>query len=183
MKKTLKYLPLMLYPYAFLVALITAVAVGKSLLPQNPAEMSYTPFVAALVSVSAFGLAYSIFAVVQAAKLSIFAYKGKYTLAEASKIIMIIKLVQIPAYICYFILGMIGFFMSVWGIGVILAVVAVDFISITMTGLASLGTVLRMKDEQKKPMYLLVGLGMFIFCVDVVLAVYCYSKVKKQTIN
>ena len=48
------------------------------------------------------------------------------TAGQAARMNLIIKGIQIPAYIMHFILGFIGLAMSVWGIGFLLWAVLID---------------------------------------------------------
>ena len=52
---------------------------------------------------------------------------------------LIIKIAQIPAYTINFILGLIGLFMSIRGIGIIGLVIVVDFFSIGLSGINNIG--------------------------------------------
>lgn len=75
------------------------------------------------------------------------ARSSKYDALTDSKINLITKGVQIPAYIFHFVLGCLGLTLSVWGIGVIIFAVVVDFLSILTTGISAIGLHVRMAKD------------------------------------
>lgn len=180
MKKTATYIPLILYPYAYLFAFICVVVIFKFIMPLVSDEEFMLLFWG---SVALMGLAcflYSVGVFIQAVYLSVATYRGKYDLTTACKILMWIKLWQIPAYLLNFVIGGIGVLLSIWGIGIVLLVVCVDLLSIIASGVASVGCSLRMKKEHKHWLYLLGGVGMFVYCIDVPLAIIYYVQQKRH---
>src|SRR5574344_2519601 len=125
MSKYLKMIPVMLYPYAYIIPLLT--------LFLTPAENDNMAKVYVFVFLYAIVLHIAVLALVIYNAI-ITANGKKYTAADGAKINMITKCVQIPAYIFHFCLGCIGLGMSIWGIAVIGFAVIVDLLSILMTG-------------------------------------------------
>ena len=68
---------------------------------------------------------------------------------------MLTKCIQIPAYIINFLLGCLGVLMIIWGIGVLLFVVLVDYITIFIT-----------------------GIGSFMYVIDVVISIIYLERLK-----
>ena len=99
--------------------------------------------------------------------------KGKMTARQSARMNLIIKSIQIPAYIIHFILGFIGLAMSVWGIGIILWAILIDLLTILLTGISSIGCSIRMRKEGllSTAAAILMGIGCFVYCVDVVIAI------------
>ena len=92
-----------------------------------------------------------------------------------------IKCVQIPVYILNFALAIIGVLMSVFGIPVILWAVAIDFLSILLTGVSAIGCgrdLLRAgKISSKQAVWMMIG--SFVYCADIVIAIAYYQRSKK----
>ena len=97
---------------------------------------------------------------------------------------MIIKLVQIPAYIIIFFLGLICM-LTIFTIPITVAYILFDFISISLTGLLGTNGLSRIKDENGKVtiITLLKIFSQYIFCVDVVVAVFAYISIRNKSIN
>ena len=68
---------------------------------------------------------------------------------------MLTKCIQIPEYIINFLLGCLGVLMIIWGIGVLLFVVLVDYITIFIT-----------------------GIGLFMYVIDVVISIIYLERLK-----
>ena len=68
---------------------------------------------------------------------------------------MLTKCIQTPAYIINFLLGCLGVLMIIWGIGVLLFVVLVDYITIFIT-----------------------GIGLFMYVIDVVISIIYLERLK-----
>jgi hypothetical protein len=165
MSKYLKMIPVMLYPYAYLIPLLT--------LFLTPAEGDN------MANVYVFVFIYAIALHIVVLGLSIFnaivtARSTKYDCIIDAKINMITKCVQIPAYIFHFCLGCLGLTMSIWGIGVIIFAVLVDFLSILMTGISSIGLHVRMSKDKivNKTIAFWLGFGSFLYCIDVAIAIF-----------
>ena len=107
-----------------------------------------------------------------------YTYSSKEALALA-KTQMIMRLVQIPAYVLIFFMGVIGMFL-IFTIGISLALFLFDIISITVTGIASVAVYAILADLKmiSKKQQLLYSIGGFIYVLDVIAAFLCYKKVK-----
>jgi hypothetical protein len=165
MKKYLRMLPVILYPYAYLIPLLT--------LFLTPAEGDNMAKV--YLFVFGYGIVIHVLAFAAAIYNAVITANGKkYDSRQAAQINVVTKCVQIPAYIFHFVLGCIGLGMSVWGIGVILFAVVVDFLSILLTGISSIGLHVRMKKEKylRKSYCVWLGIGSFLYCIDVVIAIF-----------
>ena len=68
---------------------------------------------------------------------------------------MLTKCIQTPAYIINVVLGCVGVLRSIWGIGVLLFVVLVDYITIFIT-----------------------GIGLFMYVIDVVILIIYLERLK-----
>lgn len=89
---------------------------------------------------------------------------------------MWIKLLQIPAYALWFLVGMLLFLFM----GALLAVL-VDAMTILLSGLVGLAAVRRCKEEGvlTADQAVTYGILQFVFCVDVVSAIILYRKSKE----
>ncbi|MGN1295453.1 MAG: hypothetical protein ACI4U5_03510 [Bacilli bacterium] len=166
MKKYVKMIPIMIYPYAYLVYFIFFLIIGGfSSLDDN--EVLLEIFFIIPLIYNAISLVIVLINMIQG-------IRGKYTLIESSRINALTKCVQIPGYIFHFFLGFIGFFMSIWGIGFIIWAIIIDLLCIIFTGISSLGMSIRLIKEKVFPLSqgILILLGLFVYVVDVVLAIY-----------
>ena len=82
-----------------------------------------------------------------------------------------------------YILGFIGLAMSVWGIGFLLWAVLIDLLTILLTGISSIGCSIRMRKERlvSLPGAIFMGIGCFIYCADVVIAIVYVVKARKKS--
>ena len=175
MKKYFLMIPLMLFPYAYLILLIymyfSSGVMDKIFGSQTAIDIWFCIVVIYLI--------YIIFIVFYN---TIVSARGTYSAYQAAQINLLVKGVQVPAYIFHFVIGMMGTVMSVWGIGIILGAVVVDLITILLTGISSIGCSIRMKKEKalNTPVSILMGIGCFIYCADVVIAIVYYTMAKKR---
>lgn len=162
MKKYIRLLPVMLFPYVYLIFLAVTAFI----------TMSFGEWGLAV------GAVFIIAALVCSVSSAVFTARGESTAYEAAKMNLIVKCVQIPAYIFHFLLGAAGTVMSVWGIGVIMFVVIIDVITIVLTGINAVGCVVRICRENVigSGMAVLMGICSFIFCIDVGTAVFLFVK-------
>lgn len=92
-----------------------------------------------------------------------------------------IKCVQIPAYVLNFAIAMIGVMMSVFGLPMIAWAIAIDFLSIVLTGVSAIGCGRTLYKEGKidRTSAIWTTIGSFVYCADVVIAIVWYCKEKK----
>ena len=177
MKEFLKYLkmiPVILYPYIYIFIL----AVFRGFMDALPSD--YNTF--AVVGLLLVAVIYNLYCFVIVIVNAVQGARGKMTAREAARMNLIIKAVQIPAYILHFIMGLIGMALSVWGIGIILWALLIDFLTILLTGISSIGCSIRMRKEGllSSTAATLMGIGSFIYCADVVIAIVYMVKARKK---
>ncbi len=106
--------------------------------------------------------------------------KGKWDPLFLSKCAMIIKLIQIPAYILIFVYGVL-FAVTVWLFVVSFIAIIVDYITLLMSSSFNIAAIINLIREKKlsfkKSIPLIIS--QFIYCVDVVGAIILYRKIKK----
>lgn len=167
MKRFLRVLPLAFYPYAYLVVILVIVVTNGSD-KQDLVEdimlylaLIYNAYVLIYVIINSF---------VTASK--------KYNIKTVAAMNLFVKGIQIPAYIFHFIMGMCGMMMSVWGLGFIAFAIIIDLITIILTGINSIGCTVKMCREGaiNKRQAFFMGIGCFIYCIDVVIAVIYFIK-------
>ena len=98
-----------------------------------------------------------------------------------AKIAAIIKLIQIPAYILIFVLGVL-FAITIFTFIFSAIFMIVDVLSVCMSGLITIAAVISAAKEGKRPLKhsIWVILLQFVFCADVVAAVIFYKQIKKS---
>lgn len=172
MKKYLKMIPVMLYPYMYLICLLFLPLV-ISTDPQAGSEGIVVLLVGAVV--------YNVYVLVSVIVNAVMGAKGKYSAVQLARLNLVIKGVQIPAYIFHFILGMIGQLMSVWGIGVIIFAIVIDVLTITLTGINAIGCSIRLYKDGVLSLktFVLYSIASFLFCIDLLVACIYLVKAKK----
>ena len=92
-----------------------------------------------------------------------------------------IKCVQIPAYVLNFAIAIIGVMMSVFGLPMSAWAIAIDFLSIVLTGVSAIGCGRTLYKEGKidRTAAIWTTIGSFVYCADVVIAIVWYCKGKK----
>lgn len=168
MKEFLKYMkmiPVILYPYIY-VFILAGFLMFMSSLPEDYNDAAMFGLLIVAVIYNLYSLVIVIVNAVQGAR-------GKVTARQAARMNLIIKGIQIPAYIMHFILGFMGLALSVWGIGFILWAILIDLLTILLTGISSIGCSIRMRKEGllSTAAAILMGIGCFVYCVDVVIAI------------
>lgn len=178
MKKYLLMVPLILFPYIYLFALISLNLLVTAF--ENPMASKIAYYL--WIGINITYLAYIIFIPFYNTVVST---RGKYTAYQATKINLMIKGLQIPAYVFHFLIGMMGLVASVWGIGIILVALVIDLVTITLSGISSIGCSIRMRKEKilSLPASILMGIGCFIYCVDVFIAVVYFFMASTKNKN
>ncbi len=99
-----------------------------------------------------------------------------------AKTVMIIKCVQIPAYIAIFVLSVM-LFMSLLTIPFVLLLACIDACCIVMTGLMGSVSAVNAYRQGKcsKGTMIWTGISSYLYCVDVVMAIVFYVQLKKKT--
>ena len=177
MKEFLKYLkmiPVIIYPYIYVVILAVFLVFMRAL----PSDYNDLALLGLMIVAVIYNLYSFIVVIVNAVQCA----KGKLTARQSARMNLIIKGVQIPAYIMHFVLGFVGLAMSVWGIGIVLWAILIDLLTILLTGISSIGCSIRMRKEGllSTAAAILMGIGSFIYCADLVIAIVYVVKARKK---
>lgn len=153
MKKYIKYLkllPTMLFPYLCIVMALL------------PFEISFELMVFLVL----------IFTVVS----SMLTVKGDDTAKSAAKQNLIVKAVHVPAYIFYFLYGIIGFFTGIWGIILLSVAIVTDLITIILTGIFAIGCNVKIYKQGviSKQTAVITSVFSFIYCADLIIAIILF---------
>lgn len=94
---------------------------------------------------------------------------------------MVVKLIQIPAYLAIFVLGVL-FFISIFTYVFSIFFILYDAAAILLTGLIGVAAVIRAHAEGRATDAFAVinGILQFIFCVDVVSSIVVYVRARKK---
>ena len=105
--------------------------------------------------------------------LFIWSRRGFWSAKQLALASMIVKLAQIPAYVIWFVLG-VSFFLF----GLAAVAFIVDVAAILFSGLVGLAAVRRCRAEGHltREAALIHGILQFVFCADVVSAIWVYRK-------
>lgn len=175
MKKYILLLPVMIYPYAYLIYIFTVLVTGVSLalLGINATSILLNRYVIVI---------YHILCVLVSIYSSInIAIKSK-NCKQASLLNLVLKGVQIPGYLINLVFAFIGLCMGLWGIGIVLFILAVDLISISLTGLVSIGCMIKLKKEGvlTTSQTLIYTILSFVYFTDVLFAILAYAKSREH---
>ena len=111
----------------------------------------------------------------------VFALKDRVSAEKLALTAMLVKLIHIPAYILFFMIGA-GGIMLIQFLAITILIFLFDCITIGFSGTFELAAILRAKNEGKlKLSEALVGaVCSYVFCIDVVCAVVVYICLKKS---
>ena len=100
---------------------------------------------------------------------------------SVAKTVMIIKLMQIPAYILIFVLGVL-FLITIFTLPFSVALFLLDILTLLMTGLLEVGAVVLAVRQSRVGFKenLWIVIFQFLFCIDVVASVIFYIKLKRK---
>lgn len=176
MKFVLKMLPVMLYPYIYMICLVIYFIIYDKV--DNSTAMQSNGMLILL----ALAIVCNLYSLIVVVVNMVLAAKGKYKAIDLVRMNMNIKLAHIPAYMVHFGLGMVGLLASVWGIGFILWAVLIDLLTIGLTGMNGISACISARKEGllSKGMTVLFAITNFIYCVDVLCAILIYDKLKKS---
>lgn len=160
MKKYLKALPILLFPYAIYI------------LPMNQLSSLIKPIGGEFFSSSNIWSIYNWLVLLQVLYSAIRGFR-RCTPTEAAKVNCFVKLGQIPAYIFHFMLGLAGSVASIWGIAFVLFAIIIDLATIIISGIHAIGVVRRLKKEGVLSLKtaILAGIGSFLYCIDIAVAI------------
>lgn len=176
-KRSLLILPALLLPYVALLAL--AVIFFSADLPMLARLMESVFNNNALILMAAL-LGYCLIA----AALSIFCFFQsickKWDALSMAKTAVIVKLIQIPAYIAVFVVGVLCT-ITVFTIPFTVGMFLLDCVTLFLSGLLTIAAVInavRRGDFPFKHVFWIILLQ-FVFCADVVASIVLYKKLKK----
>lgn len=173
MKKYMQLILVILFPYIVILSLITIFY--DDYLPkfiQTELETNGMLLIKTLFAIYVLALISAIVVVVTCFRKKEEAYK----LLCAS---MVIKLIHIPAYLVIFLFSCLTF-MAVVTLPFISIFIALDAMSIFLSGLIGLCGAIRAADEKKisRTAAIIIGILQFMFCVDVIVSIVAYIAVR-----
>ena len=169
MKKIWLVVPAVLYPYVLLGMMFCIL--GNHL----PDTILTLPSGIAVILLF---LLYGFFAMAMNLLFAALCVRRKWSGSQAAKINMVYKLVQIPAYLLIFVLGLL-FLITVFTIPFAVLFLLADGFSIAMSGIVGAAAAFRCSRE--KPgggLWLLCGVGQFVFVADVVACIWMYVRAR-----
>ena len=173
-KRFLLILPAVLLPYATLGLLVLIYIAPHTFLDEWMGRGGFFYLLG-------FFLLYVITAFALAVVGFVKSIRGNWDPISLAKTAMIIKLAQIPAYICIFILGLVCLVMIfTYFISFLLALI--DAITLCATGLLTTAAVVNhsRRNQLEWGKYWWVIATQFIFCVDVGTTIWFYTKLRRE---
>lgn len=180
--KYLKMLPVIVYPYLYMVAILVVFIVGVI---EDNSTQSYDYTMLAMVISIIMSFVITGLCFIISTFNSIRSGNNAYGLLFPVKINFLIKLIQIPAYIINFIFGIIGILMSIWGIGIVALMLVVDLLTILISGINNIGACINLYKNKvlSKEECIIFALLSFIYIVDVGVAIYLFILLKRKRKN
>lgn len=165
LRENLCLLPMAIFPYVSVLAFVS--------IPVSAMISAHTSDTIFPVVMTALGIFYLLYLLLCLAD-TVYCMRRKQSAASFAVQTTCLKFLQIPAYLFFFVVGVIGILMSVWGFWMTICAYLVDVLAIFMTGLLSLRSAIGLYRESRitKRAAVLCGIGGFLFCIDVVVAVY-----------
>lgn len=167
MKKALKYLPIVLYPYLYVPIIICYF----TFLSEKDTESKL--LLAIIIACNVICFLSSLIGTIQV-------IRGKIDSRQAIKANLIIKLGHIPAYIIHFLIGLLGFFMGIFGIGFVVWSFIMGILSIGISGIYAFGCCIRAYKDGKISIVkcILSIIGSFTYCIDILVAILLNKRMK-----
>lgn len=175
MKENKKLLPIIIYPYLYMVCFGILVLITPY----------FDDVAIGVLIVLLLGIAVTVYCIVMGAKSISGASKGKLSGLTFAKLNLITKSVHVLSYIIHFALGIISLIMGVWGIGILFYVVIIDFLTILLSGLIGVASAVACKKEGliNDGMCVLYSILSFFYVIDFIMAIVLWKNVKKEDIN
>lgn len=176
MKNRLRTLTVMLYPYAYLICLAAYYFLCIRF------EGSDGLRAGGLRVLIVLAVLFNLYAAFSVITNLVAALRGRHAAGELARVNRTIKLAHIPAYVFHFALGILGLAASVWGIGLILWAMLIDFLTIILSGMVGLSASLCARKEGlltdgESIAYAVLS---FVYCADVAAAIVFCGKLKKR---
>ena len=173
MKKMVPFIFIILFPYyiVFLIGSLFNQYLMKYVFQNN--------FYIGLLSFCIFGL----IAFVNVIILCVNNFACKLNAVEATRINMIIKIIQIPAYLFIFVIGCMCL-LTIFTVGISFVLLILDGVSIILSGLIGVFVVRRCYADGilTRTEMVIHSILQFVFCLDVVSAIIVFRKVKTTNI-
>ena len=169
MKKMLACIPVILFPYT--IPVLTVLLIRGFL--TDPDYQNFSLFILL------FTLVLWISAILCSLAVSIISRIKKFSGLEMAKLNMLVKIIQVPAYMLIFIFGMFSF-ITIFTMGFSVVYLFLDMISIILTGFIGASAVCLNYRQGviNKAEVILYTILQFVFCLDVIIAVLVYMKSK-----
>lgn len=174
MKGYKQFISLMVAPY-FIILVFFFLMIG----PRFIGDTSYIMFIIVFALMVILYIAGGISTII----LFIGNIKRKKNGIELIRINMIIKIVHILAYILIFILGIL-FSITIFTFAFTFLLIALDVLTIIQSGTVGVSGIISCAREEifSKKLAALYGFTQYIFCIDVIVAVLLYVKIKREKV-
>lgn len=176
MKKYIKLIPLILYPYLWIICVIVGLWMESFEIDIQETPLAY------LLNVGSILMPLIVLYCLGVSVLSAILQKN-YSPAEAAGLNMLVKLLHIPAYIINFIVGVVGIpAIALYGLGIFIIelMIAIDISTIIFTGMQAVGASINMYKKRviNKAFCVIYSIMSFVFCADVVVAIAMYIQAR-----
>ena len=177
-KRFLLLLPTLLMPYFAIASLFIIFFSTKNQIANYIMESVFKGNALLLLVLFAITV---ILSVILSCICSFVSIKNKWEPLAFSKTVMIIKLIQIPAFIIIFILSL-AFMLTIFTIPFAIALFFLDVLALLSTGFLNIAAIITASRNGAVSFKDNLGLAVlqFVFCADVVASVIFYIRLKKK---
>lgn len=181
MKKIAHLFPVIIFPYIFIITfiilIVSVVAIGSD--PDSTFNL-YDSGVAAILII--LGVLCNLLALIFSILGARRAAKGSINVKDSAYANMMVKVLQIPAFVILFLLGLLSLALSVWGAGLLIVVIIVDSLTIFYSGINAVGACISAKNGKviSKSSSILFSILSFFYFVDIAMAIFLYMKTKND---
>ena len=172
-------LPVLLYPYVYMLVLLFGYIFNQVTPETFKPDYDYAETIGAGVIIFLTIHPFIIGALIGDILLN---RREKIPAVKAARFNMLIKLIQVPAYIFHFILGVLGSFASIWGIGFVGFAIIIDLITIFFTGTQCLAAIIGICKQKGllKWQAILFAILSYIYCIDVAISIVMFVMVSRK---
>lgn len=176
-KSMIKFIPaigIVLFPYAIAFVLF---CIFSGFLMESVFQSNVFLCVFALIALW-------IAALISAISICAVSLAKKWDFIELCKINMIIKIILIPAYVVFFLLGL-ACMITIFTIAISILLIIFDVMSIILSGIFGISAVKRSYDSKaiSTQEMIIYGFLQFVFCADVISSIILFRKTKKLQVN
>lgn len=168
LKKYKKLIPTLIFPYTMAIFLLLMIFAQQNIILEIIMGYGIDIFLIVILLLPLIGFICNLFMCHQIKK-------EQWDYLELLEVNLLIKCVQIPAYIVVFLFG-VAFLLTIFTFGISIVLIFLDCFSVFLSGMVASTAIKRTVAEGalNKGLAFFLKIGSFIFCLDVIVAIVLY---------